>query len=183
MGLEDSYQSLFAELDALRSALEELQMHLDFDVPAGANKALAVGMAGATVDTRGYVDAAVRAAMEGRAAAGPVLDLPRARWELNTCHVAMLTAFNSFGSHLYSLDILGQLAGFARRGQEWRGWSDTVGRALETCQARFIAAIGRALAAWVDLAERSSIAAISVQAVGQQFNPAAQPLRQELRAI
>ena len=170
MALATAFQRLFQQLDLLRSSLEYLRIHLEYDAPAADGIALAEGLTGATIDVLGWVDGAVKGAMEGRAATTASPDSVRALTALAATNEALLKAQESFAGHVHSLDVGAQLGDLSRLRGEWRGWVQTVLRALDDCQRLFTEASSALYLAWVEVAERGATTAASVSATAQAPN-------------
>jgi hypothetical protein len=164
---------------ALQDALLALRVTAVEDGPSGQESVLVERLGDAVDDALGLVREAFTALGEGLRASQPPLDAERVRISLSACQDALTRVLRRVLADLHSPRRGDDLSRIARRGQQWRMWSEAVKDAAERCADPLCDAVGSLAACWRDVAERSAGVSVHATNVGQQITvPAAShPLR------
>jgi hypothetical protein len=166
MALETTFRTLSVQICKLSDTLNAILLTLG-DRPQNRGTALADGMENSILDLMGSLSEAQTAARTGEKAVGATRDLDRARRALAKCQDHFHSAEQQFARELVSYESLKQLASLGcERGGEWKHWVASMKDAIEQGQQPFDE-VSQALAAcWHELAERSGLINISVNANG-----------------
>jgi hypothetical protein len=164
---------------AVQDALLALRVTAVEDGPTGQQSVLVDTLGDAIDDALGLAREAFTAAAEALQASEPPLDTERVRVHLSTCHEATTRLLRRLLSDVYDPRRGDDLSRIARRGAQWRMWSETVKDAAQHCIDPLCDAVGQLGVCWRDVAERTSTVSVHATNVGQQITvPAAsRPLR------
>jgi hypothetical protein len=174
MSLDAALSDTVDHIVAVQDALEALRVTAVEDGPSGQQSALIDTIGDALDDALGLVREAFTAAATARHASEPPLDVERVRFHLAACHEATTRLLRRILGDLYNPRRGDDLSHVARRGAQWRMWSDAVKDAAERCVEPLCDAVAQLGVCWRDVAERSSMVSVHSTNVGQQITmPAA----------
>lgn len=154
---------------AVQDALLALRVTAVEDGPSGQESVLVDTLGDALDDALGLVREAFTAAAEALHASEPPLDSERVRLHLAACHDATTRLLRRMLADLCSLRRGDDLSRIARRGVQWRMWSDAVKDGVEGCVEPLCDAVAQLGVCWRDVAERSSMVSVHSTNVGQQI--------------
>jgi hypothetical protein len=179
MSLDAALTTARDRILAVQDALLALRVTAVEDGPTGQESVLVDTLGDAVDDALGLAREAFTAAAEALHDAEPPFDAERVRIHLAACHDATARMLRRVLNDLYSPRRGDDLSRIARRGRQWRMWSETVRDAAERCVPPLIDALESLAACWRDVSERSSMVSVHSTNVGQQITvPAAtRPLR------
>jgi hypothetical protein len=176
MAIEAAFQHLEATLIAARETFASLRLTVVEDKPLRDEVVLVERLADLIDDLIGWLDEAVAAGADGRAAVCHPLDGYRAREALARANDRFIRLEYKFFAEGVSHEEVSELTQFGRRrGREWLGWARTVVQALEQCRPSVRELDEALLQCWRELAERLGASTVSVQTtnIGQQITAAA----------
>jgi hypothetical protein len=164
---------------AVQDALLALRVTAVEDGPTGQESVLVDTLGDAVDDALGLAREAFTAAAEALHDAEPPLDVERVRIRLAACHDATARMLRRVLNDLHSPRRGDDLSRIARRGRQWRMWSEAVRDAAERCVPPLVDALESLFACWRDVSERSSTVSVHATNVGQQITVPAgtRPLR------
>jgi hypothetical protein len=172
MTLEASFDSLVLRLQVLRDALSSLRIMVGEDQPLTGGVVLVDNVSNTLEDLWTSLEGADNASGEGRQAVNYPTDLQSARRSLVRCQQFFNDVSYRLTSDLLSYERLAELTTFGReRGGEWRGWADSVKKALERCWQPAFDVNQALFLCWQEIAERAGMNAVSVNAtnIGQMI--------------
>jgi len=173
VALQKSFQDLCTRLRELQEVLEALNTTVEEDRPKWRDVVVASSLGDAVLAVRGILEETCAAAAEACEAVGHPLDMDRARRALTTCQQRFHRFAAELSHDLASYERMADLASVAQeRGRDWASWVKVVKQGLEQCQALVEEGTEALFLCWQDLAERLSVASVSIRTtnIGQQFS-------------
>jgi hypothetical protein len=170
MSLEAAVADTRDRVLAVQDALLALRVTAVEDGPTGQESVLVDTLGDAVDDALGLVREAFSAAAECLDAAGPPLDTERVRFQLAACHDATTRLLRRVLGDVYSPRRGDDLSRIARRGQQWRIWSEAVKDAAERCVEPLGDAVASLGVCWREVADRSALVSVHSTNVGQQIS-------------
>jgi len=178
VALETVFQDLVTRIERVREELTQLWITVKQDPPT-ENAVPIERFAEVIEDAIGWIEEARAGAIAARDAMSHPMDSYRVRQELMSSQEQFFVAAYQFSTEIVSFERLAAVLQFCNEQDDlrWRrAWAPEAMRAVERCREPYDAA-GRALyVCWRDLAERLSLASVSVQTtnVGQQITGASE---------
>jgi hypothetical protein len=182
MALEAAFADLTSRLRELRDVLQGLRLTTAEDRPEHGAVVLVETVGDVVENLAGQLEEALQAADKARRAAGPPLDLNRARRYVTVSQEAFHVLLQSFYAEFFSYDRVAPLVQFGKeRGREWMAWVESVRHGTERCQPLLEAVTEGYFRCWQEMAERAGSSTVSVQStsIGQQIS-AAVPTEKEI---
>jgi|SRR5215208_3365841 len=166
MALDAVFDALCARLAGLREALTGLRTTAVEDRPLRGDVVLVDAFGDAAEDLLGWLEGALEAAIEARAALARPTDLDSAGRALAACQERCNRIAARFESDLLTYERIADLLRLGRsRGGEWHAWATSVKGALDACRSPLFETNESLFACWREIVERAVAPTVTVQTI------------------